>query len=123
MRLTDIGDMIRAQPVAWRDIPEELRAIAAQALLPLGGFTPEQRYYLARWWLACTDDDVRAVNALLPVGTQVGAVTVQGRQYLGGDLLTDALTTGNRYHPALSVLERLVCTFIEPEQLAQGEAP
>lgn len=123
MKLTDIGDMIRAQPVAWRDIPEDLRAIAAQALLPVGGFTEEQRYYLARWWLACTDDDVRAVNALLPVGTQVGAVTVQGRQYLGGDLLTDALTTGNTYHPALSVLERLVCTFIEPEPLAQVEAP
>lgn len=123
MKLTDIGDMIRTQPMAWRDIPEELRAIAAQALLPVGGFTPEQRYYLARWWLTCTDDDVREVNALLPEGTQVSAITVNGKQYLGGDLLTDALTPGNTYHPALPVLERLVCAYIEPEDMQTGAEP
>lgn len=97
-----------------RDIPEEYRAIAQAALLPAAGFSDEQRHWLSRWWLACTQADVDAINALLPVHTQVAATEIGGALYLGGDLLTDSLTPAGTYWPARDVLHRLVCTYIEP---------
>lgn len=121
--LTDVGDAIRATPIAWRDIPQDQRAVAAASLLPADGFTDEQRYFLKRWWLACTQSDVDAMNALLPASVQVSPIEVAGVLYVCGDLLTDALTPGNTYHPALSVLETLVCTYIDPPPQPPQEAP
>lgn len=113
--LTDVGDSIRANPRPWRDIPPQQQAVAAAGLLPsAAGFSDEQRYFLLRWWLACTQADVAAINALLPAAVRVAAIDVAGALYLCGDLLTDALTPGNTYHPALPVLETLVCTYIDP---------
>lgn len=117
--LTQVGDALRADPCAWRDIPPTYQAIAQAALLPTGAFTAEQRHWFARWWLACTQDDVDAVNALLPAGTQVAGLELQGAMYLGSDLLTDAINPASVYHAALPVLEALICTYIPLE----GDAP
>lgn len=123
MSIAEIGDQLRLQPRAWQDIPEPARIELAAELMPRGAFTDTQRYYLARWWLACTQAEVDAINAVLPSGTRVGPVEVRGQLYLGGDLLTDALAPGSTYHPALPLLERLVCTFIEPEDIAAASVP
>lgn len=41
-------------------------------------------------WLACTQADVDAINALLPADTRVGPLTdANGDLFLGADLLTD----------------------------------
>lgn len=121
MKLTDIGDLLRKSPMAWRSIPQNLRAEVTKALLPANGFTPEQRAYLARWWLACTQDDVDQINATLPGSVRVSAIDIGGSLYVGGDLLTDAITPGGTFSAALPILERLVCAYIEPEQFAERE--
>jgi hypothetical protein len=115
MTLTEVGDLLRANPMAWRDIPPALQEIAKAALLPAPAFTAEQRHWFARWWLACTPAGVAAINALLPASTQVSATELGGALYLGSDLLTDSLTVGNTYYPAQAILQGLVCVYIEPE--------
>lgn len=112
--LTELGDAIRANPAAWRDIPDAQRAVAEAGLLPQNGFSDEQQHLLQRWWLSCTQSDVDAINSMLPDDVRVQAIDVSGALYVCGDLLTDALTAGNTYHPALSVLETLVCRYIDP---------
>lgn len=113
--LTQVGDALRAHPCAWRDIPPAYQAIAQAALMPSGAFTAEQRHWFARWWLACTQADVDAANALLPTSTQVAGIEIGRALYLGSDLLTDAINPASAYHAALPVLEALICTYIEPE--------
>ncbi len=113
MTITDLGDFMRASPMAFRDIPSPLRAVAVAALLPADGFTEQQRAWLARWWLACTSNDVDAINAALPLSVRVSPIEIDGLLYLGADLLTDALDAAGTYHAALPVIETLVCTYIE----------
>jgi len=115
MTITELGDLLRANPVAWQQIPEPLQQVAKAALLPDPGFTADQRHWFARWWLACTQADVDAVNATLPPATRAEPVNIGGQLYLGGDVLTDALVPGSTYHPALGVLQGLVCTYVEPD--------
>lgn len=110
MTLTDIGDALRANPCAWRDIPAEQRAVVEASLLPqANGFVDDQRYWFARWWLACTQDDVDAINAALPEGVRVAPVEVDGSLYLGSDLLTDSMQPGQMYYPAQQIVQGLVC--------------
>lgn len=123
MTITDLGDLLRASPMAWRDIPAEQRTVAEAALLPPAGqgFDAQQRDWLAHWWLACTQADVEAVNAVLPVGVRVSPLEVDGALYLGADLLTDALTADGTYHAALSVLEGLICTYFAEITPPEGD--
>ncbi len=121
MTLTEIGDLLRKSPMAWNAIPQNMRNEVAKALLPANGFTAEQRAYLARWWLACTQDDVDAINKTLPESVRVSAIDIGGILYLGGDLLTDAITPGGQFSAALPILERLVCTYIDPETMSGGD--
>lgn len=113
MTLTEVGDALRATPMRWQDIPADYRTVAEQALLPDPAFADDQRYWFARWWLACTQADVAAINALLPADTQVAAVNVAGQLYLGSDLLTDSLQPGQMYYPAQAVIQGLVCTYFD----------
>jgi hypothetical protein len=114
MTLTDLGNAIRANPCAWRDIPALQQELAKVALIPTNGFDEAQRYLLARWWLQCTPANVAAINALLQADTQVRGIANGALLYVCGDLLTDALTPGNTYHPALPILETLTCRYIDP---------
>ena len=112
--LTEVGDALRAQPMAWRDIPQAYREIAQAALLPKPAFTDEQRYWFARWWLACTPADVDAINAALPPTVQVAAMERDGALFIGSDLLTDSLVPGGTYYPAQALIQALVCRYLEP---------
>jgi hypothetical protein len=118
MTLSELGAAIRANPCAWKDIPADQQAIARAALIPSGHFTAEQRTLLSCWWLQCTQDDVDAINALLPANTRVSTIQVEGLQYLSGYLLTDSLTEGNTYFAATERLQSLVAhyfTYTAPE--------
>lgn len=114
MTLTEVGDALRAAPTAWRNIPAEYKAVAEQALLPNPAFIDDQRYWFARWWLACTQADVDAINAALPAGVQVAPLEWAGALYLGSDLLTDSMQPGQMYYPAQATIQSLVCTYIDP---------
>lgn len=114
MTLTEVGDALRATPTRWSDIPESYRAVAEEALLPNPAFVEEQRYWLDRWWLACTQADVDAINAVLPQGVQVSPIEHAGSLYLGSDLLTDSMQPGQTYYAAQAIVQGLVCTYIDP---------
>lgn len=114
MTLTEVGDALRATPTAWRDIPDAYRAVAEAALLPDPAFVEDQRYWFARWWLACTQSDVDAINAALPANVQVSALEWEGGLYLGSDLLTDSMQPGQMYYPAQATIQALVCTYFDP---------
>jgi len=116
MTLTEIGDVLRATPTAWRDIPADDRAYVETQLMPQAavGFIDAQRYWFARWWLACVQSDVDAINAALPEGVQVSPIEYGGALYLGSDLLTDSLYAGQTYYPAQAIVQGLVCTYIDP---------
>lgn len=110
MTLTEVGDMLRATPMPWRDIPPEDRAVVEALLLPQpGGFVDGQRHWFARWWLACTQADVDAINAVLPDAVRVAAVDVGGAMYLGSDLLTDSMQPGQMYYSAQGIIQGLTC--------------
>jgi hypothetical protein len=115
MTITELGDMLRANPCAWRDIPVEMQALARAALVPAKGhaFSQQQRDWLNLWWLACTQEQLDAINAALPDGTRAQARAVDGVLYLHGSLLTDSLDAGSTYHAAAEILHALVCTYIE----------
>lgn len=111
MTLTEIGDALRASPCAWRDIPASYRAVVEASLLPQAeGFVDDQRYWFARWWLACAQEDVDAINAALPTEVRVAPVAVDGSLYLGSDLLTDSMQPGQMYYPAQEIIQGLTCT-------------
>lgn len=114
MTLTELGDFLRANPTAWKDIPEANKAVAHDALMPNPAFAEDQRYWFARWRLACTQADVDAINALLPTHLRVQAVTRDGILTLGSDLLTDSLDSSGNYYPAQSLIQSLVCVYGEP---------
>lgn len=113
MTITELGDLLRAAPMAWRDIPDAQRAIAEAALLPSGAFNEQQREWLAHWRLACAAADVDAINAVLPEGVRVAATEIEGALYLGADLLTDSLTPGGTYYPATAILQGLICRHFD----------
>jgi hypothetical protein len=115
MTITELGDMLRANPCAWRDIPADMQSLVRAALVPPAGqaFTQQQRAWLDLWWLACTQEQLDAINSALPAGTRAQARAVDGVLYLHGSLLTDSLDAGSTYHAAAPVLHALVCTYIE----------
>jgi hypothetical protein len=100
--------------MAWRDIPTDYKDIAEAALLPDPTFADDQRYWFQRWWLACTQADVDAINALLPSSVQVSSLEWNGGLYLGSDLLTDSLLPEQMYFAAQSVIQGLICTYFDP---------
>ena len=111
MTLTEIGDLLRATPMAWRDIPSEHRAVVEAALMPSPAFVDGQRFWFERWWLGCTQQDVDAINALLPASTRVSALSFNGQLLLGSDLLTDSMAPGQTYYAAQAVIQGLICTY------------
>jgi hypothetical protein len=119
MTLTEVGDMLRATPMCWREIPADGRAVAEASLLPNPIFVEGQRHWISRWWLACTQSDVDAINAVLPAHTRVSALDIGGSLYLGSDLLTDSMREGQMYYPAQSVIQRLICTYFDPPPVGQ----
>lgn len=111
--ITDLGDFIRANPCAWIQLTLDQQSVAKAALLPDGAFTEEQRSFLSKWWLRCTQEHVDAINAALPRGTRVSAITRQGDMYLSGYLLTDALGEEGTYFSATTILKSLVASYFE----------
>lgn len=123
MTLTEIGDALRANPMCWRDVPDEMKTVVRDALLPRGAFTDEQRSFLSLWFLSVTPEDVTAINAALPDGTRVSPIALNdGSLALGSDLLSDDDTTSATYAPARSILETLTLRYVTPDLLppAQG---
>lgn len=116
--VTELGDYLRAEqaadrPKAWKDIPPVERGIAMQALMPAKGFNEQQKAYLRRWWLECTQADVDAINAALPASVRVEPITQGGKLFICGDLLTDAIEPGSTYGAALAVIESLPCIYMD----------
>jgi hypothetical protein len=97
----------------WQDIPADYRAVAEAALLPNPAFVEEQRFWFARWWLACTQADVDAINAVLPESVQVAPIEIEGSLYLGSDLLTDSMQPGQTYYAAQAIVQGLICTYFD----------
>lgn len=112
-----VGDAIRTNPRPWNDLTSTEQAVLQAALMPgVDGFTDEQRAYLGRWWLQCTQADVDAVNALIPPpeNTVITARTgLDGNLYLSADLLSDALQ-GKALSHTLDILKTLVLRY-QPE--------
>lgn len=111
MSLLSVGEALRSK--AWRDIPAPARAVYEAEIEPKNGFSPEQRQWVAKWWLSCTQADVDAINATLPAGTRVEAISINGGLYLGCDLLTDMASQKSTYYKARRILDRLTWTNIE----------
>jgi hypothetical protein len=114
MTLTELGDFIRANPCAWKDLNEAQRVVATQALLPQAGFDDSQRHLLRRWWLLATPEQIAGMNAILPDKTKITPIFYNNVNYVCGDLLTDALNNGDTYGSVLSILEQLVAYYIDP---------
>ena len=107
-------------PTAWRDLGDELRGLF-MLLFPNPSFTPEQRFWVARWWLPVTEGQLDAMNEAAPQNTRIAAATaLDGNQYVSCDLLSDAIN-GRRLSSLLPVLETLTLTYLPPEAWPEND--
>lgn len=91
-------------------LTREERNLVRDVLRPNKGFTDAQREILSNGWLPVTATQVDAMNALLPVGTQVaGIVDINGDMWVGAHLLT-SIEPGDAYEAAGGILSTLPIT-------------
>jgi hypothetical protein len=103
--ITAIGDAIRAQPMAWNQIPEGMKETIVAIMRPMPSFTPEQRSFLNHWWVAVDSGDVAAINALMPYGHICAPrIDNDGGLWLSADLFTDSVDDGSRLSAILPLL-------------------
>lgn len=121
--ITAAGDLLRANPMPWEDLPQEASAVLAAALMPAPSFTLEQRGYLNLWWLPVSQEGLSALNALCPPDTILTArAQVDGSLYLNADLLSDALE-GGRLAALLPILKTMTLTYFLPEDWPVSSPP
>ena len=87
------GQAIEGNPRPWSGLTEMERGVL-RALMPSPSFSPEQRAYLSQWWLACTQGQVDAINAIVTNRRVASRTDINGALFLGADLLSDALDEG-----------------------------
>ena len=108
-------------PTAWRDLSDELRGLF-MLLFPAPSFTAAQRFWVARWWLPVTSEQLAALNEAAPSNTRIAAATaLDGNRYVSCDLLSDAIN-GRRLSSLLPVLETLPLTYLPPEAWPEPES-
>lgn len=111
--LIQIAAFLQATPSSFNDLTAPQKQDFIDTLAPkVNGFDGQQRPWFGDWWLVCTQADVDAMNALLPSGVRVAAVSYLGVKYLNIDLATDCMSADSTYFAARSVLRTLVCTNI-----------
>ena len=107
-------------PTAWKDLGDEMRGLF-MLLFPQPSFTPEQRFWVSRWWLPVTDEQLAALNEAAPSNTRIAAATaLDGKQYVSCDLLSDAIN-GRRLAALLPILEALPLHYLPPEAWPEPE--
>lgn len=115
-KLIQIGDFLRANPLSYNQLAAlnnaDLNFLLA-SLLPNGSFTPEQRYWLNRWFLKTSVEQVSEMNALLTGSSKVSPLIHNGEAYLGVDLISDEVI----YGPIQTMLKDLPFTYINPEDI------
>jgi hypothetical protein len=125
MTLAEVATLLKSAPKSWNDLTAQEKQDVGAALRPVLGFDGQQRAWFGDWWFTCTQANVDAMNAALPAGTRVGAVSYLGTLYLGMDLATDCMQAGDTYAAVRPVLRTLVCTNIPnlPSLLPKPAAP
>jgi hypothetical protein len=111
-----IGDAIRANPVSWDSIDSRMQSVVIEIMRPRPSFSPEQRAFLDRWWLAVEHTRLAAINAKLPANTIVTPrIDGDGGKWISADLFTDAVEPGMRLHAILDDLLRLTLHYLEDD--------
>jgi hypothetical protein len=113
--IVSVGDAIRANPRPWSQLTSQETAVLTAALLPPPPFDEMQRAYFARWWLACTQEQLAALNAACPPCTVITGRAKDAALYVCSDILSDALQDGP-LAALLPILETLTLTYILPEE-------
>lgn len=111
-------------PLPWNQLtPDQQSAFKILMPQPKEGFTEDQRYWINKWWLPITEQQIENINDLVPANTKfVGREDINGDLFLNVDLLSDSLNNG-RLSSILFILETLPLTYkleeewpeIEPE--------
>lgn len=114
--ITAIGDALRAQPMAWNQIPSEMKNSVIDIMRPMPSFTPEQRSYLNHWWLSVSSENVEQINAAMPPNHKCDPrVDLTGGLWISADLFTDAVDEGSRLNAILPLLLGLELHYHEEE--------
>jgi hypothetical protein len=111
-----IGDALRANPMSWDQIPEEMKATVIGIMKPRPSFTPEQRDFLSRWWLQVDDEKLEQLNATMPPNTVCSPrIDAEGNKWLNCDLFTDAVEDGGRLAKSLPLLLGMQLHYLPAE--------
>ena len=113
-----IGDALRAEPMSWNDIPEQMKATVIAMMQPgTTGFTPEQRQFLNWWWMEVDDEKLEAINDKMPPNSVISPrLDDFGNKYICADLFTDAVLPDGWLHPILDEMLDLVLVY-RPENV------
>lgn len=113
MTLSELAALLKAGPKSYNDLTAAQKLDFRDTLAPkIAGFDGQQRAWFGDWWFTVTQANVDAINATLPPTTRVSAVSYLGVLYLGMDLCTDCMQSGDTYFAARSILRTLVCTNV-----------
>ena len=117
-----IGDALRANPMSWDQIPEEMKQTVIAIMKPRPSFSSEQRDFLARWWLQVNDEQLEAINATMPPHTVCAPrLDINGNKWLNADLFTDAVEENGRLSGALPLLLGLQLHYLTEENWPSEE--
>lgn len=111
-----VGDALRANLVAWGQIPDAQKQVVTEIMRPRPVFSEEQRSFLNRWWMKVDDAKLAAINAKLPANTVVRPrIDIDGNNWISVDLFTDAVEPGMRLHEILNDLLGLTLYYLEDD--------
>lgn len=114
--LIELSAPLVDSPLPWSQLSAEQRE-AFRWLMPEPGvgFDEDQRFYLNRWWLPVTPEQVGELNSLMPPNSRVAPrLDGDGNQWLCADLLSDAADDG-RLAALWPILSELPLTYRTPE--------
>ena len=107
-----IGDALRANPMSWNQIPDDMKQTVINIMRPAPSFSQEQRDFLSRWWMEVNNDSLAAINALLPPHTVCSPrLDADGNQWINCDMFTDAVEDGGRLARVLPNLLELQLNY------------
>lgn len=112
MTFSELAVLLNASPKSYNDLTAQQKLDVRDLLAPLSGFNAPQKAWFGDWWMACTQVQVDNMNAALPVGVRIKAVSYLGLLYINIDVVTDCMGATDTYFGARPILRTLICTNI-----------
>jgi hypothetical protein len=109
-KMVDEWAPIMENPIPWIDLSPKQEE-CSRWLMPNPSFTDDQRFWLGKWVLPVTPEQVSDLNALMPPHNVIAPREAEdGSLWVNSDLLSDALD-GGRLSALLPILETLPLTY------------